>query len=124
MNASEAKQLKAGDVVWWDDPDSGICSRPYKIKTVHVDNGFVGIEDVSGDYLECFARELSLTTVPRKFKVKISWTMEGEVEVEAYSKGHAIIEAVNAPLPSSDTWSYVPDSCVVVNPSGDVQEVK
>ncbi len=107
MTLNEAKLLVAGTVVWWDDPDCGTCSRLYTIKTVTVRGNIVSIEEPNGDFLECLPKEISLTNqrTPRKFKVKICWNMEGEVEVLAYSKGHAIIEAIDAPLPSAQNWT-------------------
>lgn len=123
MTLKEAKQLKAGDVVWWDDPDEGTCSRLYYIKAVAVNGDIVSIEDRDGGFVECYARELS-PSVEKTFKVRVNWQMEGEVEVKAYSKGHASNEAVDAPLPPSDTWTYVPNSCCVVDEKLDVKEIQ
>jgi hypothetical protein len=49
--------------------------------------------------------------------------MSAEVEVWATSEASAVEEAINAPLPSSDTWEYVPDSANV-DDSLDIHEVK
>lgn len=59
---SELKKLKPGDRVYWNDPDSGVCSRSYNIKFIEVteESDIICIEDVDGSYLECYMRELSL----------------------------------------------------------------
>ncbi len=54
-----AQSLRAGDKVYWKDPDGGLCSRFYTIKTLEDCGDFVRIEDVDGSGLECPVRELS-----------------------------------------------------------------
>jgi hypothetical protein len=34
MNREEVEQLKSGDIVFWRDPDNGICSRVLTIQTI------------------------------------------------------------------------------------------
>ena len=61
MTLKEAKQLHKGDEVFWNDPDSGLCSRVYKINTIEVDkeNKTATIQEDDGSVLECFLSELS-----------------------------------------------------------------
>ena len=64
MTSSQVMALRPGDEVYWNDPDEGLCSRPYKIQSVGVSEQEkydipLHIVDVSGDVLECFASELS-----------------------------------------------------------------
>jgi hypothetical protein len=122
MTKLDARYLKLGDSVWWDDPDDGICSRLYKIKTIRIGGVIIFIEDEKGDFLECEAHELSLA-VEKPFCAKVYWEMSGEVEVKAYSKAHAAKLAIDAPLPPSDKWQYVPDS-FNVDAEMDVQEIQ
>ena len=58
MLLANIKRLRPGDEVFWTDP-SGECSRTYVIHTIEYVGGIVKLEDKSGDYLECYARELS-----------------------------------------------------------------
>jgi len=58
MKIAEARKLKPGDEVFWNDPDGGVCSRTYKVKSVEFDGPYVTIEDVDGSVLDCYAREL------------------------------------------------------------------
>lgn len=60
MTLKQAKTLKPGDIVFWEDPDGGSCSRNYTIKTVSVTGNIVSIEDETGDGIGCYARELSM----------------------------------------------------------------
>jgi len=121
MNLKQIKQLKRGDKVFWEDPDGGACSRIYNIKTIEVVNPeMVRIVDKSGDVLECLPKELKPV---KKFAVKVYWEMSAEIEVEAGSKSSAASLAIDAPLPSSDTWQYVPDSANV-DEEVDIQEIK
>lgn len=60
MTAKEVMDLKAGQRVFWDDPDDGICSREYVINRVAITDEMVTIEDEDGDVLECHAKELAL----------------------------------------------------------------
>lgn len=59
MRISNIKKLHRGDQVFWTDPDGGRCSRHYTILEIEYVGGIVKLTDVSGDYLECYARELS-----------------------------------------------------------------
>lgn len=66
MTRDQVLSLLPHDEVYWNDPDGGKCSRHYKILTIEhdgphedVDDPVVKITDVSGDYLECYASELS-----------------------------------------------------------------
>lgn len=121
MKLQDAAKLSVGDSVWWDDPDDGACSRLCKIKTIRIGGVIIFIEDDKGDFLECEAYELSLAG-EKTYRVKVYWEMSGEVEVKAYSKAHAVKEAIDAPLPPSDEWQYVPDSANV-DKDMDVQEI-
>jgi len=112
MRIQDIHKLSVGDSVWWDDPDNRICSRLYKIKSIDIGGVIIFIEDENGDSLECEAHELS-PAVEKLFRVKVYWEMCGEVEVKAYSKKHAAQVAIDAPLPSSSDWQYVPDSANV-----------
>jgi hypothetical protein len=49
--------FKAGQVVWWTDPDDGICSGPVTFKGYH-DNGCASVTK-GGVPMECFVEELS-----------------------------------------------------------------
>jgi hypothetical protein len=59
MKIGEVKKLSTGDEVYWNDPDSGTCSRVYKIQSIAVEGTIVVIQDVDGSVLECFSRELA-----------------------------------------------------------------
>lgn len=59
MNLSTAKQLQRGDEVTWTDPNNGECSRTLTINMISVTGDVVRIVDTDGEYLECFASELS-----------------------------------------------------------------
>lgn len=60
MRRHNIKKLKPGSVVFWNDPDEGICSRPYTIKSIDFcwENNILTIEDTDGSVLECFPREI------------------------------------------------------------------
>jgi len=53
------RNLKNGDEVTWTDPDNGTCTKTITIHEIHIKSGIVCITDTNGDYLECFASELS-----------------------------------------------------------------
>lgn len=59
MKMKSVKQLHAGDEVRWNDPDGGLCSKTIHISSIEVKGSIICITDVNGDYLECFAKELS-----------------------------------------------------------------
>lgn len=66
MTRDEVLNLQPHDEVRWTDPDDEMCSRVYKILNIehygphlYEDDPVVKITDISGDYLECFASELS-----------------------------------------------------------------
>jgi hypothetical protein len=59
MTLDDVKQLVNGDDVFWNDPDDGACSRVVTIGTLTVNGEVVCIRAKDGDYLECFAHELS-----------------------------------------------------------------
>ena len=59
MTEQEIRRLNKGDIVYWTDPDEGGCSRHYTIQTIRVSGEIVSISDREGDYLSCFAEELS-----------------------------------------------------------------
>jgi len=63
MTYKEAKRLRPGDKVYWNDPDNGTCSRYLTIKSINVyqDNGLdttVSIMEPDGDVVVCFLKEL------------------------------------------------------------------
>ena len=61
MKIEKLKKLHNGDQVYWDDPDNGNCSRHITIQNIEIEEGsdIVSIYGVDGDYLQCFAYELS-----------------------------------------------------------------
>jgi hypothetical protein len=59
MDTDDVKQLDNGDEVFWTDPDGGACSRLITIGAIAVNGDVVQITSKDGDYLECFAEELS-----------------------------------------------------------------
>ena len=59
MKLNDIRQLKAGDEVFWNDPDDGACSRIYVIKTIwFFGHNQIRIEDEDGCVLECPSSEL------------------------------------------------------------------
>lgn len=120
MNLKQVKQLKRGDKVFWEDPDNGLTSRIYTIKTIRIGGVIIFIEDKTGDCLECEAHELKPL---KKFAVKVYWEMSAEHEVLAANKQHAAQVAMEAPLPPSDAWEFVPDS-ENVDEELDVQQIR
>jgi len=59
MTIDEAERLKRGDVVIWNDPDDGICTKAITVSRVTVIGDTVCLVDRdSGDCIECFAGEL------------------------------------------------------------------
>ncbi len=59
---SDLRKLKPGDRLWWNDPDGDTCSRWLTIKNITLREPFhVTIEDISGDIVEGYAGEFSLT---------------------------------------------------------------
>lgn len=67
MTRTQVLKLHPGDEVYWNDPDSGACSRYYRIQEIAVvpnmgacgRHTVVRIVDVDGSVLECFPEELS-----------------------------------------------------------------
>jgi len=59
MKIQDAIKLAPGDEVYWNDPDGGICSRFYIISKIEIEGKVIKITAKDGNYLECFARELS-----------------------------------------------------------------
>ena len=61
MTIKEVKQLHNGDEVYWEDPDNGECSKHITIQTIVIGevSGIISIYGKDGDYLQCFAHELS-----------------------------------------------------------------
>ena len=54
------RSLKAGDTVYWNDPDDGVCSRYLEIhKIVYLTEDDVQIIEASGSVVECCISELS-----------------------------------------------------------------
>lgn len=59
MKIQDAIKLAPGDEVYWNDPDDGICSRFYYISEIDIEDGVIKISTKDGNYLECWASELS-----------------------------------------------------------------
>lgn len=59
MTVADAKKLRPGDQVFWNDPDEGACSRVLTIRAVEVCGNVVCIMEPNGSEVECYARELS-----------------------------------------------------------------
>lgn len=59
MTIEEVRRLQFGDEVRWNDPDNDLCSRVLEIRTIKIRGNIVTIYSVGGDYLECYAEELS-----------------------------------------------------------------
>jgi len=59
MKIKEIKKLKIGDEVRWTDPDNNLCSKTLKIVGIRINGHIICITDMLGNYLECFAKELS-----------------------------------------------------------------
>lgn len=59
------------------------------------------------------AMNLKQVKPTKKFIVRVTWKMSAEVEVSANNKRDAILAAIDAPLPSSSEWEYVPSSAFV-----------
>jgi hypothetical protein len=61
MTTLQVKTLKPDDEVRWNDPDNDACSRTLVIKKIRrFSDGRISIVDTKGNYLECFARELTI----------------------------------------------------------------
>ena len=62
MKMSQVRKLRAGDRIYWNDPDEseGNCSRWLDIVRITIRGDIVAIEDNNGE-VECFARELAET---------------------------------------------------------------
>ena len=59
MTIEEVFKLKAGDEVFWNDPDGGICSRYVRVMEVEFVGDILCLTDNDGITLECFPYELS-----------------------------------------------------------------
>ena len=60
MKLSEAKKLKVGDRVHWDDPDDGLCSKTFTIGFIRITGEVIALSDPEYTFeLECLAHELS-----------------------------------------------------------------
>ena len=59
MTHKQVKKLHSGDEVYWNDPDSGKCSRVLKIHSIEVNGNVAIIQDVGGTVVECYISELS-----------------------------------------------------------------
>jgi len=59
MNLKQARELRIGDEVYWNDPDDDICSRYYNIAKIEIlGNDIVHLVDKDGSELSCFISEL------------------------------------------------------------------
>jgi hypothetical protein len=60
MLLNEIKQLRAGDEVYWNDPDNDLCSRYLIVDSYEIfeDLGVVVITDIDGDVVSAFFGEL------------------------------------------------------------------
>lgn len=52
----EMKDIKEGDVLFWNDPDSGICSCKVIVKEIYEDS--IVCEEESGGEVEVYPNEL------------------------------------------------------------------
>lgn len=59
MTLAQFRRLKAGDQVFWTDPDGGKCSRFYLIASIERIGMIVRIVEKDGSVLECYKEELS-----------------------------------------------------------------
>lgn len=59
MTFKDAESLKAGDQVYWADPDDDACSRVITIDYIEVKGDFVCIVEGDGSVVEAFPHELS-----------------------------------------------------------------
>ncbi len=60
MTLDKIQKLHTGDEVLWTDPDNGMCTRMFKIRSIEIkDTDVVSIEDQDGSVVECFISELS-----------------------------------------------------------------
>ena len=59
MTPKQAKQLRPGDKVHWEDPDDGVCSRTMTLTSIDIFGDVVQLTDTEGDFLECYVEELS-----------------------------------------------------------------
>jgi hypothetical protein len=65
MTVEEAKTLRPGDEVYWNDPDEGVCSQLIIIQRCDVlaaytgDDAILSITGQDGEELECLASELA-----------------------------------------------------------------
>jgi hypothetical protein len=64
MTLTKVRKLQAGDEVYWNDPDEGLCSHSIKVIEADVVGNIVkltGTDVKTGTecYVECYASELS-----------------------------------------------------------------
>lgn len=63
MNIDQAKQnIQSGSMVFWSDPDGGICSRTMKVRTVSFTSESVTIVEHDGSVVQCPLDELSVVS--------------------------------------------------------------
>jgi hypothetical protein len=60
MTEKELMELKAGEEVYWTDPDNDECSGYLTIGHICVDDEIVQIRTQQDTYVECLLEELSL----------------------------------------------------------------
>lgn len=62
MNIQQAKNLNTNDLVWWNDPDNGICSGAIRIGSISInpDDATFYIVENNGDTVEGYVDELEL----------------------------------------------------------------
>jgi hypothetical protein len=60
MKRQELLDLLPGDKVFWNDPDDGLCSRFYTIKTIEIGDEIIKIIEADGSVLQCYANELEI----------------------------------------------------------------
>lgn len=67
MTIAQARELKPGDTVTWNDPDHGICSHTGPLLYIDIppfdpdegDDVIIALAFENGGEVECFAHELS-----------------------------------------------------------------
>jgi len=58
MTNQEAKEIKPGDMVFWNDPDEETCSKLMTVKKIVIVGDVIKLTAMNGDYLEGYAEEL------------------------------------------------------------------
>ena len=59
MTEEQVEKLQDGDEVFWNDPDDSLTSGHIIIQSIKVIGEVVAISSEDGDYIECYAEELS-----------------------------------------------------------------